>query len=792
MRTFRNRLLILLIGLVVGAQTVTLFTALARTSTTERQRADDQLTAGAQVARELIQFRERQLASAVAVLAADFGLREAIATSDRETVASALGNHASRIGADLTLAIDLDGHIVATGEGSPSLDASSTKALLQGNYDGQSAPRFIVASGVVYQIFIAPVRAPEEIAVVALGFALDQRLAEQIKGLIHVDVVFLAQAAKHSSVLAGTLQSAGQSTSGVTNLSDVVNPTNVTIGNTDYLATSVQLSSTAPQPHIALLKPMEEVRAPYVQLSRTLGAIVGVTLVAAMVAGVMLGRSASNPILKLAVSARRIAKGDYSTSVEANGPDEIVELAHAINAMQGGIAEREARLLHGAYHDEVTGLPNRAHAHQWLEDSIAQPEAEKNVTVVLLNVTNLQELSAALGHEMAQRVVVHIASGLKRWRTPDSFVARLDGARFAVLARGKAIDAAPALARELREVVMQPIHTSGVTLRPTAIAGIAFAPLHGTNAMEVFRCAEAAAEAAAGTRGRIGYFERSSDEVQRRRLRIGADLPLAIAAGDLHVNYQAKVSVSDRRAVSAEVLARWRHPELGDISPLEFVEVAEHTGASSALTRWVLNEALAQLSAWREDGLNVELAVNLSATDIADPELLEFILEALRNQRLSPGSLTLEITESAFMRDADQAIRNMEMLCVAGVRFSVDDFGTGYSSLSQLRQLSVDELKIDRSFIGNIVNNAEEAALVKSIIELGHGLGLRVVAEGLETEDQWRMLVKMGCDYAQGYLISKPVPAIDFANFARRTLADRGDASTVTAILKTISLRRNG
>jgi diguanylate cyclase len=786
MRTFRNRLLILLIGLVVGAQTVTLFTALARTSTTERQRADDQLTAGAQVARELIQFRERQLASAVAVLAADFGLREAIATSDRETVASALGNHASRIGADLTLAIDLEGRILATGEGSPMLDASASKALLQGTYEGQSAPRFIVTSGVVYQIFIAAVRAPEEIAVVALGFALDQQLAEQI------DVVFLARVKKIPTVLAGTLQSTRQPTAEVWHLSDEAKPKNVTIEDSDYLATSVQLSNATPQPYIALLKPMEEVRAPYVQLSRTLGAIVGVTLVAAMIAGVMLGRSASDPILKLAVSARRIAKGDYSTSVHANGPDEIVELAQAINAMQGGIAEREARLLHGAYHDETTGLPNRAHAHQWLEDSIAQLPAEQSITVVLLTITNLQELSAALGHEMAQRVVVSIASGLKRWRTQDRFVARLDGARFAVLVQSKNGDTAPALARELREVVTQPIHTSGVTLRPAAIAGIASAPLHGTNAMEVFRCAEVAAEGAAGTRGRIGYFERSSDEVQRRRLRIGADLPLAIAAGDLHVNYQAKVSVADRRAVSAEVLARWRHPELGDISPLEFVEVAEHTGASSALTRWVLTEALAQLAAWREDGLNVELAVNLSATDIADPELLEFILESLRNQRLLPGSLTLEITESAFMQDAEQAIRNMEMLCVAGVRFSVDDFGTGYSSLSQLRQLSVDELKIDRSFISNIVDNAEDAALVKSIIELGHGLGLRVVAEGLETEDQWRMLVKMGCDYAQGYLISKPVPAVDFATFARRTLVDRGDSSTVTTILKAISLRRNG
>jgi diguanylate cyclase (GGDEF)-like protein len=789
MRSFRNRLLILLIGLVVGAQSVTLFTALARTSATERQRADEQLVAGGQVAAELIRYRQRQLASAVSVLAADFGIREAVASSDRATVASALGNHAARIGANLTLAIDLDGGIIATGEGSPTLDMKSSQSLLQGFSPQDSAPRFVAVSGLVYQIFVAPVRAPDVIAWVALGFALDKPLADQIRKLIHVDVMFVTTAEAQMPAVVGTLQHTSAIQNEMQPLLGHELPATLPIGDTDYLGTSVRLSNAETQVHIVLLKPMSEVLDPYRKLSRSLWLIVGATLLAAIVAGFLLGRSAAQPILLLAANARRIARGDYTVPVDTGGAQELVELATAFNAMQQGIAEREAKLMHGTLHDEATGLPNRVHAERWLNERLVRLAPDESIAVVLVAATNLQELSAALGFEMSQRIVVRIATALKRWYSESTFVARFDSARFAVLMAGRQIDSRT-LANQLREVVSEPIHTSGITLTPAATAGVALAPLHGTNAAELLRCAEAATETAMRTHARIGIFEKTSDDMQRRRLRIGADLPLALAANQLHLHYQPKVAISTRRAVSAEVLARWHHPEFGDISPLEFVAVAEQTGASATLTRWVLKSALKQLAAWRGTGLDVELAVNLSATDIADPDLLEYILDCLRNVRLPAGALTLEITESAFMNDADAAIRNMELLCVAGVRFSVDDFGTGYSSLSQLRQLAVDELKIDRSFIKDMKSEGDEIELVRSVINLGHGLGLRIVAEGVETEAQWRLLAKMGCDYAQGYLVSKPVLPDEFARFAKHTASHTSDDAGATAVLHALTLRR--
>jgi diguanylate cyclase (GGDEF)-like protein len=541
---------------------------------------------------------------------------------------------------------------------------------------------------------------------------------------------------------------------------------------------------------VNLLKPMDEVRAPYRQMARMLGFIVGATLLAAIAAGVVLGRSAARPIQSLAAGAQRVARGDYAHAIEASGGQELQELARAFNAMQTGIAEREEQLLHGARHDAATGLPNRRHAEEWLGHNLQSGADSPDVLVVLLVITNLQELSAGFGFEFADQLMRHLATALDRMKDEHHLVARLDTGRFAVLIRGAGAVEAHILAEELQRSAMAPLRVADLTLRPMVVAGCALAPLHGANAVEVLRCAEAAVESARAENQSVGWFAVANDAAQRRRLTIGADLPSALAGDQLRLHFQPKVGLGDRHATSVEALARWRHPELGEISPAEFVAVAEHTGASRLLSQWVLKVALRQLSAWYESGLKIDVAVNLSATDICDPQLLEYILGCLRDVRVPAGSLTLEITESAFMADAAGARRNMELLRVAGVRFSIDDFGTGYSSLSQLRQLAVDEVKIDRSFVSGMIDNVEDAAIIRSVIDLGHGLGLRVVAEGVETEEQWRALAQLGCDYAQGYLISRPLPAAELEPFLRQTAVDLASPLSQTATLQVLGLRR--
>jgi EAL domain-containing protein (putative c-di-GMP-specific phosphodiesterase class I) len=279
-------------------------------------------------------------------------------------------------------------------------------------------------------------------------------------------------------------------------------------------------------------------------------------------------------------------------------------------------------------------------------------------------------------------------------------------------------------------------------------------------------------------RERIGVFRVGSDEEHRRRLEMMTDLRRAIENNELHLAFQPKVAIATRRVTSVEALVRWNHPKLGAISPAEFVPLAEQTGGSRQLTDWVLRTAIRQMAEWQQIDLTLDVAVNLSAGDIVDAGLGDAILRLLAKYRVAATSLVLEITESAMMRDPGTSARNMELLRVAGVRFAIDDFGTGYSSLSQLRKLPVDELKIDRSFVSRAHIDADDASIVSSTIELGHNLGLKVVAEGVEEAETLLMLRNLGCDFAQGYLISKPLAPEAVPGYVREANQILGEADS--------------
>jgi EAL domain-containing protein (putative c-di-GMP-specific phosphodiesterase class I)/GGDEF domain-containing protein len=565
-------------------------------------------------------------------------------------------------------------------------------------------------------------------------------------------------------------------------------PAVVALGDMEYLATAVHLATASPSLDIALFKPMGEVMAPYRQLAWNLGLIIGVTLAAAVIAGIYLGRSAARPVQQLAEGALRIAAGDYSRGVAGSGGRELENLAQAFNSMQSGIADRESRLMHMARHDSATGLPNRLFAEEWIaQRQLAMPGAR--IGIVRVAVTNLQEISAGLGFEIAEQLVWHLARCLEHWSDQGGLVARIDSSHFLVAVCPMQDDDLAALATQVRERSQAPLATAGITLQAAVVLGAAVAPRHGSNATELLRCVEAAVETAVLQKQPFALFERASDEAQRRRLQLGADLPLALQAGQLYLHYQPKFRMAQRSLSGFEALVRWKHPEFGTISPAEFVPIAERTGASGALTHWVLHTALLQLSNWQRQGLRIDMAVNLSAVDILDPRMLQFILEALRDTQIAPGSLTLEITESVLLHEPEIARRNIELLRIAGVRFSIDDFGTGYSSLSQLRELAADELKIDQSFVRRLTEGGEHSAVIRAIIELAHGLGLRTVAEGVEHEAQWRLLAEMGCDCAQGYLMGKPQSAQDLAP---QLQALQQDAATgvETSSLRVLELRR--
>jgi EAL domain-containing protein (putative c-di-GMP-specific phosphodiesterase class I) len=364
-------------------------------------------------------------------------------------------------------------------------------------------------------------------------------------------------------------------------------------------------------------------------------------------------------------------------------------------------------------------------------------------------------------------------------------VSRWAANQFLVLAALPGAQAAPPLGRQLAGVLRSGFRVGSLALELDVSAGICVAPEHGTTADELLRRAQIALHDAAAARDRVASYHAGHDAAYQRRLAILSDLPSAIARDELHLLYQPKVSLRTGEVAGVEALVRWTHPELGPVSPGEFVPLAEQTGASRALTSWVLREALRQLRRWQEAGMHIDVALNLSAPDILDPELADEVLAAIETNAVPATAIVLEITEGVVMRDPGLASRYMDLLRVTGIRFAIDDFGSGYSSLAQLGRLPVDELKIDRALVLDALADPR-SPILGATVRLGHSMGLKVVAEGIEDERGIALLRSLECDLAQGYAISRPIAAEQVAAFvaarARAADAEAAPAARLAAV----------
>ncbi len=762
MGSFRNRLLVLIIGLVIVTQTVTLAAVLLSTRRTVEARAAEELRTGGALAEHLIGFRAGQLANGVAVLAGDFGFREAVASEHTPTILSAARNHAQRIGADMVVVLDTHGRLLASTAAAAEDAEGSLAGLIEDDAGVRDLPHFRVFGRHAYQFFLAPVRTPETIAWVAMGFVADEALAARIRDLVGSEVAIVTHGAGGLTRIASTLPPTAAAVFPAS--SELPHITQV--GAAGYLSFARRLDVRGDSVEVILLKPLEDVLAPYRQLRDAMLLIDGVALLLAAAIGAVLGRGATRPIGELLRAARRIERGHYGIAVDVAGGEEFRSLASTFNAMQSNIAAREADITYHAYHDPLTALPNRAGAVRALEALVERAPGEPGVALLLIELRNLPDINGSLGLQVGDEVLREVARRLQHNVGPTETVARLGEMQFLVLAPGCSVERAPLYAGQLAAVIRGGFHLAGVSLDLRLACGVCLFPLHGESAAELLQRVQVALEDADDTRTRVALYRPGQDQEHRRRLALVTDLRRAIDQDQLSLVYQPKVAMASRSVRSLEALVRWTHPELGAVSPAEFVPLAESTGGARRLTTWVLGAALRQMGEWRRQGLELDLAVNLSAPDVLDPDLSDEILQLLRRYQVEATSLLLEITESAVMRDPQLAVRNMQWLRVAGIRFAIDDFGTGHSSLSQLSVLPVDELKIDRSFMS--AGNPGAVTIVTSTIELGHSMGLKVVAEGVENAAAWNLLRRLGCDFAQGYLISPPLAPAQVPAFVRQ------------------------
>ncbi len=421
---------------------------------------------------------------------------------------------------------------------------------------------------------------------------------------------------------------------------------------------------------------------------------------------------------------------------------------------------RQAALnSHRAYHDALTELPNRTLLAGTLESSIAVAEREHGaVAVMLLDVDDFKAINDTLGHEFGDLVLRRIAYRLTDAAGEQTLLARLGGDEFAVVLDGDRT-AAEVVAERLLAALDRPIDIDTLAVQLDASIGIACYPQHGRTVPELLRHADVALYCAKASDTSVQTYAEESDEYSIDRLALAAQLRRGIERGELAVHYQPKAPLQGGTISSVEALVRWNHPQLGRIGPDGFIPLAEQTGVIKPLTECVLETALAQCERWRRDGLTVSVSVNVSTRNLLDHDLPSVVRALLDSFELPASVLELEITESRIVADLRRARAALEELRGMGVRIAIDDFGTGFSSLSQLQQLPVDEIKIDKSFVTRMETDRNDAVLVRSIIELGRNLGLSVTAEGVESESIRRILHRLGCDFAQGFHIGRPVPA---------------------------------
>jgi diguanylate cyclase (GGDEF)-like protein len=441
---------------------------------------------------------------------------------------------------------------------------------------------------------------------------------------------------------------------------------------------------------------------------------------------------------------------------------------------------REAALSsHRAHHDALTGLPNRSALSETLQESLDAAERDhRALAVMLLDLDDFKSINDTLGHELGDLTLQRVALRLRQAAGDGAVLARIGGDEFAVLVDGTQADA-EAVGERLLEALDDPLEVDSVALHIRASIGIACFPQHGRTSPELIRHADVAMYCAKGSDAAFHTYAAADDEYSIDRLALAAQLRRGIERGELVVHYQPKVPLQGGATLALEALVRWNHPQLGCIGPDGFIPLAEQTGIIKPLTEKVLEASLEQCKRWRQEGLEVTVSVNVSTRSLLDHDLLTIIGTLLSRLDLDASALQLEITESRIVADLPRARAALEDLRAMGVMIAIDDFGTGYSSLKQLQQLPVDEIKIDRSFVTRMETDRQDAVLVHSIIDLGRNLGLRVTAEGVETENVKDVLAELGCDYAQGFHVGRPVIAHECTRYLKPPAQDHPSAPVI-------------
>ncbi|MDP2804319.1 MAG: EAL domain-containing protein [Gallionellaceae bacterium] len=466
----------------------------------------------------------------------------------------------------------------------------------------------------------------------------------------------------------------------------------------------------------------------------------------------------------------------YASDTNVFGVEEVKLLEELASDLAYGIQTLRTRTEHEAaekkleflaHHDVLTGLPNRLLLRDRFEQAIAQADREQSgVAVMFLDLDNFKQINDSLGHNYGDKLLVQVVSRVRGCLRDTDTISRQGGDEFVVLLPHlRDLHVIGGIAENIIEAFARPFEIDNFSINTTFSIGVSLYPDDSNDFDTLLKSADTALyQAKDSGRDTYRFFSEKMSIDAQEQLHLQGQLRNAVSQQQFLLHYQPQIDIGSGRMVGAEALVRWQHPELGLIPPGKFIPLAERSGLVIPMGEWVLHEACRQAQLWRESGQPLLMAVNISALQFKRGNLLETVANALKLSGLPAEYLELELTESILLQDVDAAISTLHSMKEMGVKLSIDDFGTGYSSLSYLKRLAVDKLKIDQSFVRDLTADADSAAIVQAIIQLGQTLKLTVIAEGVETDSQLAFLRNYGCDEAQGYLFSRPIPANEFVS----------------------------
>ncbi|SJM95922.1 Diguanylate cyclase/phosphodiesterase [Crenothrix polyspora] len=463
--------------------------------------------------------------------------------------------------------------------------------------------------------------------------------------------------------------------------------------------------------------------------------------------------------------------GQHSSSIMAYQAGALI--FDQTQELRNRTIDLEKHTNHVSTHDLLTDLPNRALFYDRVARAIASANPHNSqLSILLIEIENFKDVYDTLGRNSSDHILKQISIRLQGASAESDSVAKIDGNVFGILISNSAdLSEAEQLAKHIQKAMEAPFVIDRLQVGMHANIGIVHFPGHGEDVDTLVQKAGVALHIAQKSAKGYALYELSFDKHTPLRLTLMSELRRAIEKNDLALFYQPKVSIQTNELYGAEALARWNHPTHGFIAPDEFIPMAERTRMIKQLTQWVLKRAFRDCATWHEQGIDIKISVNLSTRDLHDPDLPDLIAGIAAATGIKPEWIILEITESAVMNEPENALAIINRLHDMGYQFSIDDFGTGYSSLAYLKRLPLAELKIDKSFVMDLMNSENDVAIVKAIINLAHNLGLYVTAEGVETNAILEKLKEYNCDIAQGYYLSKPLPVTEFNNWVKKSKA---------------------